>query len=205
MNYRLLLATYISGVFVRQIDAFEEHGIRRALAAFDRADEEARQFWEGIDDAEDYETALGRATDYYDTLHDVRQGMANLLAAGLYHLFEQQRSSLEVRAHRTGVTLPRLQTSAHWPTIDEARLVANVVKHAEGGSAEQLKARRPDLFQSLVEKEMGTPRSAVTINRPLAGEDMYVSDDDLYRSAAAIRALWIDATEAMRSGASTLI
>jgi hypothetical protein len=41
-----------------------------------------------------------------------------------------------------------LASLAAWAKIDELRSVANSVKHAEGGSARQLRQVRPDLFQS---------------------------------------------------------
>jgi hypothetical protein len=39
-----------------------------------------------------------------------------------------------------------LSSLPSWPVIDELRLVANVVKHGEGDSAEKLRETRPELF-----------------------------------------------------------
>ena len=41
------------------------------------------------------------------------------------------------------------KTSPNWPRIEELKDVANVVKHAEGPSAKQLRLRNPKLFRLL--------------------------------------------------------
>src|SRR5262245_19466365 len=40
-------------------------------------------------------------------------------------------------------------TLAAWSTLDELRLVANTVKHANGHKCAELKSRRPDQFHPL--------------------------------------------------------
>lgn len=179
MNYRALMDFYIRDQLVRQVDMFLEHGIRRTLASSAEID---NVVWEDA----------GRdGIEYYSTLDDVRQGLMNLFAAGLYHLFEQQQASLHARANRVNVIVPGVREASEWTVVNEARLVANVVKHAEGRSAEELKSLRPDIFVRPVEREMGQAYVASTIDRPLAGEDLYVTLADLERFAAAERAVWL--------------
>jgi hypothetical protein len=85
----------------------------------------------------------------------VRQTMLNLVAAGLFHLVEQQLADFcrdgcfNVAPPSTGLEkatawyrdhfdldLPSLRA---WRNVDELRLVANAFKHAEGGSASKLR------------------------------------------------------------------
>ena len=95
----------------------------------------------------------------------LRQSMLNLLAAGLFHLTEQQ---LAVLCRDAGFTTdpPRdtkmdevkkwyaanlrlyLEALPSWGVINELRLVANAVKHAEGSATRQLRTLRPELFSN---------------------------------------------------------
>ena len=92
----------------------------------------------------------------------LRQSMVNLLAAGLYHMIEQQLGALSLdcayeRVSDTNLDVVKtwyvtnlgidLSSLEPWAKLRELRLVANSVKHAEGGSAKQLRELRPDLFQ----------------------------------------------------------
>ena len=113
----------------------------------------------------------------------LRQTTLNLFAAGLFHLVEQRLADL-CRDASFDVLPPRdtklsvvtswygdhflleLQKLPPWPTIDEMRLVANVVKHAEGRSAEDSRDVRPELFEFVRPVRM-----------PLAGDDLYVTED----------------------------
>ena len=96
----------------------------------------------------------------------VRQAMLNLLAAGLYHLAEQQLadSYRDASFHvdpppDTNVGLVSDWYSAHfgldlktlpsWAVFDELRLVANAVKHAEGAATRQLRERRLEFFSNV--------------------------------------------------------
>ena len=74
-----------------------------------------------------------------------------------------------------------------WGQIyDELRLIANIVKHGEGRSEEQLRKIRPDLFETQFERQLQktgqTLRFSDTplpIESPLAGEGFYVIQEDL--------------------------
>ena len=109
------------------------------------------------------EDAQDQAIGWYEMMRSLRQTMLNLSAADLFHLTEQQLAAL---CHEGGFGVlhppnPRLDDVAKWygihlrldlkslPAwllINELRMLANTVKHAEGSSSSHLKAKRPELF-----------------------------------------------------------
>jgi hypothetical protein len=152
-----------------------------------------------IDMADAAELAEAEGQKFYERMAPLHQSMLNLFAAGLYHLVEQQLADLchdasftvappddsnLVRAvadwYRSHFGLD-LRTLPAWSMIDELRLVANVVKHAEGNSAEQLRQRRTELFEHPVMRgrDLGTSHAARPVEHPLMGEDLYVTEGDL--------------------------
>lgn len=84
-----------------------------------------------------------------------------------------------------------------WGLIDELRLVANVVKHGEGESADDLRIKRPDLFVYLSfrdeEIRIGTRR----IETVLFGQDLYVTTDELVRYHKGSVAFWTELADAL--------
>jgi hypothetical protein len=78
-----------------------------------------------------------------------------------------------------------------WPVLNELRLVANSVKHAEGGSADELRKLRPDLFQHpAVPSELQRILPPGPIHLPMMGEDLFVSPEDLQRYKDALANFW---------------
>ena len=79
-----------------------------------------------------------------------------------------------------------------WAKVEELRLLANTVKHAEGPSARELRRLRPDLFVPPVIK--GSPLEKHALRRateiPLGGTDLFVTEADLEKYRDAIRQLW---------------
>ena len=102
---------------------------------------------------------------------------ARLLQAGV---------DLEAIARRTGLT--------------ELELVANVVKHGDGRSAEKLREMKaavlvPELFR----KESGRLGKPVgRIYTPLAGDGIYVTSDVLQRYANVAARFWEQMADAVR-------
>jgi len=160
------------------------------------------------------EAAHEKGLAFYETLVALRQTTLNLFTAGLFHLLEQELadfcydgaftvrppadSNLKVVAewYRRHFDLD-LQSLPSWPSIDELRLVANTVKHAEGGSARQLRERHPELFEHplvrhLLPGESGALRSLRPIRLPLGGEDLYVTEDLFQEYSQAANQLMAD-------------
>jgi hypothetical protein len=163
--------------------AYNANIFRDVLKAFDnldeRAQEEANEFYENYpgneytDPGDVADWANDHSLSWWETMVSLRQSMVNLLAAGLFHLIEQQLAALSLDckyervrdtkleivkdwyAENLGIDLSSLEP---WAKIDELRSVANSVKHAEGGSARRLRELRPDLFQI---RQISGPKSAV--------------------------------------------
>jgi hypothetical protein len=197
------------------VRAFGEYIFRDVLPPFgnmsERADKIAENLYEEIgnrpmcedgdfDMADVAEEAHDRALDWYEMTKSVRQMMLNLLAAGLFHLVEQQ---LSVICQDRGFTFdpPKdtqwerverwyeqnlrltLKALPSYPRIDELRLVANTVKHGDGSAATKLRVVRAELFidpviahTELGEKDFFMNRAVVA---PMAGEDLFVTENVL--------------------------
>lgn len=201
--------------------AFDEDLFRDVLRTFDnldeRANEKANEFFDNYpgneytDPSDVADWANDHSLAWWETMVSLRQSTVNLLAAGLYHLIEQQLGALSLdcayeRVRNTeldvvktwymtnlGIDLSALEP---WAKLNELRLVANSVKHAEGRSAKQLMELPPDLFQnpavSHIRAEMGASgfERQEPLAMPLAGEDLFVTEDDLRNYAAAAVALF---------------
>ena len=152
--------------FARPITAFREYAMRDVLPAFGNIDERATQVGNDyyqrigsqpaceddiIDMADVAEVAEDRARDWWEMMTSLRQSMLNLMAAGLFHLVEQQLARVShdalfngpvkdsklsdvERWYRQNANID-LTGLPSWRQIDEMRLVANTIKHGEGGSA----------------------------------------------------------------------
>lgn len=84
-----------------------------------------------------------------------------------------------------------------WPNVYELRHVAKVVKHAEGRSAQQLRARRPDLFVSPLLARSGVRPMPEPVKQPLVGEGLYLQERDLQDYTAALVSLWREVAAAV--------
>ena len=196
----------------------------------DRADKVAQEYYDTIGSqpaGEDWNIDMGdvaedahdRGLSWYQMMTSLRQSMLNLLAAGLFHLTEQRLALLcrdggfmmqpprdtkleEVKKwYATNLRLD-LETLPSWPTIDELRLVANAVKHAEGPATRQLRDIRPELFTdpafgqlSKKMEEDGLGRmDGGTVSAPLSGEEFFVSEKLLKDYAEAAESFFTEIT-----------
>ena len=161
------------------ITAFRECIFRDVLPAFSNIDERARQVADeyfhriGSQPAGDYELDMSNIAeavqdhsfDWWQMMNSLQQTMLNLLAAGLFHLLEQQLSALALDASFSERPLKETKLAAvrvwyvnvlhldvaalpSWNVIDELRIVANAVKHAEGSGTAQVRKLRPELFKN---------------------------------------------------------
>jgi hypothetical protein len=135
---------------------------------------------------------------YYSTMEALRWTLLALCSAGLYHSLEQKLAAL-CHDGSFGVEPPLaellkdvlpwyekhlridLRKLPTWKTVDELRLVANTAKHAAGGSAQHLRAIRPDLFEDpRIRESLPDYRfmyETIRVLQPLAGEDLFVSEE----------------------------
>ena len=186
------------GVFqmhIRAIEAFRDAALEKVVPAFGNIAKEAaattNEKYSGDDDSI-AEQAIEHYAECLETLSDVRQGMVNLLAVGLYHLFEQQQK----------LTTSSGESAAGFKSagkIYELKMAANTIKHGEGDSAKKLARLRPDLFRGTRPSQNPDPRrdhvqhaelvADDSMFAPLTG-DIYVSEHDLSEWCNAVMAYW---------------
>jgi hypothetical protein len=212
------LAGLIREVLLPEVVSYEECVTQRVLRSFDRLDEESNEKANALlnsvslgGEDSDYDSAAtwarDKASNWASTVSSIYWGMIALLTGGLFHLFEQQvafalRESLQTSNSDyakgkqiqvddftswlkiNGIDVGKFP---QWPKINqELRAVANVAKHAEGGSATTLRVLRPDLFT--------IPGTDVmlsgAVDRPIAGDGMFVPEDEFKSYAKAVRKFW---------------
>jgi hypothetical protein len=205
---------YADAVLNRLLPTFDDLGTEAEEVSrreYERLGEMPAFDEEPIDVVEASERAFEAGLTYYESMSGVAQAMANLAAAGLYHLFEQQVmvfhrrqvlskaeendlkyirwSEFEKRIQNAGADLKQLQT---WSQVDELRLVANTVKHGEGASAARLRQLRPELFvhPGLRDDPTWEGEPVGSAEMPMGGEDIYVTRDDLERYRDALVSFW---------------
>jgi hypothetical protein len=199
-------------------DGLEDEAERVAEDEYQRLGNlRGNELWDMADAAE-HARELGLA--HYELLVGIKQGILNLFASSLYHLYEQQlqlfhrrhvlypseenepklfaHKEIAARLSQRGINLSAFNS---WPKVQELRIVANTVKHAEGDSAEQLRQLRPEL---LVPPTLRLTRFASypkgrSVFTPLLGHDLYVSLDDLREYSAALQCFWRDFADVLSS------
>lgn len=207
------IKVYEFGVFKHVLPAFadiERKSNQVANEEFNRIGSEPAGEECSGDMADAAESAEARGNQFYEIMVSVRQTMLNLVAAGLFHLVEQQLTDLcrdgsfvmdppDSNLDVTGKWFHRhfgmdIRSFAAWRYVDELRYLANTIKHAEGGSAQELRRRRPELFRNPVFGDAeeflewaGEPRLPVC--SPLTGIDLYVTEEilrDYFSSALSL-------------------
>lgn len=225
---------YIVEWAIGPIIAFRKYIFKDVLPVFgnldERAEEVANEYYDRIgsqpagegyyiDMADVAEIAHERSLNWYQMMASLRQSMLNLLAAGLFHLTEQQLASLCRQAgsqidppHDTKLEVVRkwyaenlhlnLATLPSWSMIDELRLVANAVKHAEGSATRKLRELRPELFSNPefeetdgVFKELRFTGRMDSVCAPLSGEEFFVSEKLLQVYSKAAESLFAEIAE----------
>lgn len=197
------LPMWVRGVAIPELQALFPLALERWIQTSDAIDAEAEavssKLWHrhmggvggDVDDPGDYaDTAHDAGIDRYELLSTLRQSALNMLAAWLYHLYEQRWRQHEISVEAAGVTLAKVESIEAWKVVDEARLVANVVKHGEGKSARILRNQRLELFRNPVLARFRSVKVRRGVRAPLGGDDLYVSEKDLTAYHGAIIAVW---------------
>lgn len=212
-------ARYVSSEYPRYAELLLRALRERVLPQFAYLDEEANEFARAeykrigrlpssgeasFDMGDVAEQAYDAAINWYQTMCGVRQSLINLHAVGLFHLFEQQlydfvkhaglseREEADYRKDCKAVESLgiRLSDLPSWEKLQELRLLCNSIKHADGPSSAQLKTVWPEIFVDPVVAGgpfVGNPRP---ITQPLAGEDVYLEENELDFYCSAIREFW---------------
>ena len=166
-----------------------------------------------------YGAAEEAGSAHYILMNGIRQGMLNLFATMLSHAFDQQviyfhwknvlpqskenkpkqfeLSVFQCRLKGYGIDIKNFSS---WPKIDELRLVANTVKHAEGRSSQQLREIRPDMFRNpqLLGFSQFMSDPAPHVFQPLVGDGLYVSIQDIKDYRDNLVRFWLELADVMR-------
>lgn len=168
-----------------------------------------------MDEAAEMAHEVGLA--HYEVLTSVKQALLNLSAAALYHMLEQQLLVFHRRQvlHPREESDPKLSTDikvflrrlkeggldmdqlASWRALEELRCLANTIKHGEGRSARRLRELRPALFTPPTLHGTRWDKPIGIVSQPLAGEDIYVTVEDLSRYRDMLLAFWGEFGEAI--------
>lgn len=217
---------------INELEHYSKVFTDRVVPAFGHLDEEAEKVRDEAyaracansgnpefdDEASICEWAQDQGGDFYAAVDAIRQGVFNLMVAGLYHMLEQHADRLLRELEGTGLPpLPEPQEVKYhfdrltkylrvlkvpvtefksWGLVDELKLVANTVKHGEGGSAEELKKRNPSLFARPGPfGQLGIPCSLPVL--PVAGQGIYLCEADFERYRKALVDFWNELAEAL--------
>jgi hypothetical protein len=209
------------------VEALEKRMLPAFTGIEEEAEAASKEAWDAFmsapgtgdeDPAAFAEEAEQAGVSHYMLMDGIRQGMVNLFAAALYHAFEQQ-AMLFLRKQILGLgdeNNPKLfqmgefqkrlkalgidiTSFSSWSKVDELRLVANTVKHAEGDSGQKLHPLRPDLFKHpkssvhILSFGKGMPR----VFLPLVGEGLYASPTDVQQYRDSLIEFWKELGDAM--------
>lgn len=171
------------------------------------------------DPADIADSAFGKSLEFYETMTAMHYTVLNLFTAGLFHLFEQQLGTLLTgeggkRPEHPVTALRELAKSEHslridvtaapsWPLLEELQLVANVIKHAEGKSADKLRDLNNNYF--MLPAVRGTElaqhfRGDRLAGEPLTGEGIYVTKEQYGAFVNAVIDFWHWLPRALDSG-----
>lgn len=207
------ITTFLDAITNRILPTFE--GIEsEATAAAEREWERLCSLpWSGSPD-DDGSYAAEQAQDvgisYYSALTAVHQSLINLTALAMHHMFEQQckifaRKLLHILEKETmnlsfeeflgylkNEGIPRENFST-LQKIEELRLVANTIKHAEGSSAKRLREHRLDLFVHPTQRTkplLDSENSIAQVDIPMSGEDIYLTIKNIKVYSSALESFW---------------
>lgn len=216
-------APLIREVLIRQVRQFDEMFSGKVFPPFDdpeaQAEKVAQDYWNrrmsepvtednDVDPGVIADQAHDKSLAFYLTLAAMHTTVLNLFTAGLFHLFEQQTGLLY--RDWTGTSSPRpvealrhwlndelkidiTATALAWARLNELRLVANVVKHAEGNSAQELRRINGDYFRQPLLRTPGfqdIPSIDHPIGAPLTGEDIYITKADYDEFVRSVVSFW---------------
>lgn len=173
------------------------------------------------DEADFADSAFEKGLEYYEAVSLVKYNNQLMWISTMYQFWEQQvRKFLYDEITHSGYTLvdkkgqeigfkrycangireikeefisfgQNLEELECWSTIDELRLLANVIKHGEGGAATKLEKLRPDLFKSEI-----TENNLLKIHRTVLNEQVLnVSDSDYIKYKEALQSFWEELPE----------
>jgi hypothetical protein len=174
------------------------------------------------DGADMAEWAEAVGINHYLNMINIQQSLNNMFAMTLYHIFEQhmmefhRREVLERHLRNDNKNFKQkvfkdtlnvmgidIESFSSWKDLEELRLLANTVKHADGNSSEKLYKLNKDLFNSDFMKNSDNFSFLCdrkpSVYKPLTGDDFYVRTTDIQRYCDALKLFWQQLAEAISS------
>lgn len=209
-KYTAQIAKYVETLECRLLPTFD--GLRGEVEAMTQsrseAYEQSEQIQSWLPPEQAHEAIFEAAMEHYDMALSIKQGLHNMFAAGLFHLFEQQVQEFHMKAlyqarmrfahdvlklwdAHLGVDVLNAKDRHN---LDELRELANTVKHGDGRAAEVLYKLNPVLFQNEWDRQL-PPDFGVIVHKPslfapMYGEDIYVQLSDIHRYRDALATVW---------------
>lgn len=209
--------------YIGQIHMLLDTLEKRLLPTFDSIGEEATDVQnevlslyehaassnEWLDPDQASEVAFNAGMEHFDMVLDIKQGLLNLFAANLFHLFEQQVREFNFRIlglpdkHHANDVLKSWDMSLGNPILsvgqqellNEISLLAHTVKHGDGTSSVKLFKISPNLFREKWDCDFEEDASVIIqkppVTAPLFGNGIYVQIEDLRRYKAALIEFWV--------------
>ncbi|WP_411725568.1 type II toxin-antitoxin system HicB family antitoxin [Methyloglobulus sp.] len=201
------------GSFIPPVRHLSAVLFERVLPAFDNLQEEADNLL--VDSYSEY--AYDENVTWFIRTSAVKQVEINLHGVGLRHLFEQHfchlvSNWLRDRRHEANYNKDKhvlistseikIENFRSWKILEELRHACNAVKHAEGNSVEKLEKIRPDLFKNpSIDSlpDFNFSRKRLPVQNPMAGQDIYLQEDDIRKYAFAIEDFWNEFIEKLEN------
>ena len=220
-----LFAKKVKGKIVPSFDSIDKESELIVTEQYERLISSINSY-EDFDEASVAESALDKGVDYLCTAENIKQGVLNLFVVSLYHIFEQQffeiyrvssmtvyrendiplRLNCAIRfiRYETNIDVKKLPS---WSKIKELKLLANAVKHGDGGSCEALKKVRPDFLIRPADKKLymkadmdcSSRKPDLPVIGPLAGQGIYVEQDDFDLYASEVKNFWSQLSEELKA------
>ncbi len=216
----------IEEIIFPQLDAFSNRVNESLYPALNNMQEEEEKIRKKVEEKYSYADPSDVCDQMEDEvvihliyLIQIKYSTLNLLAVGLYHTLEQHLAWLcrdENRFYKIGVlddNLSHLYESKDflekyfslelekfnsWQKIDELRLVANTVKHAEGSKTDDLRKLRADLFippNMRSYPDLTNDISLPKVEYTATGEHFFISIDDLNQYFKDVKSFWQELIE----------
>jgi hypothetical protein len=167
---------------------------------------------DSIDPASVAETAIDKALSHFSDLSLVRYEFTAMAIATLYLIWEQQMRKFLYRElrHNYKIDFPSfctsgikeikeifsehsvdIETMKAWPKLDELRLLCNVVKHGDGGSAKRLFGLNKGLFREEYYKD----KNGLVLDTTLLEETLNLNEETFSAYGNVLIEFWSELPE----------
>ena len=147
---------YVSGTIIHRLYSSFDSIDEESKAIEKQAYEKSSQYFDpdAMDETHGMEEACHEGVNHYIVHNQMKQEFLNSSITWLFHQFEKDctrifntENGAEKKNILNGLGIDTSDSSSWSKCNRELRLLANTIKHGEGGSSKKLKALRPELFK----------------------------------------------------------